>query len=152
MTWNIQYTTFAAALLAMAACDADVRSREGDGVPPTTPQSEVNGVMLNSFRLNSFRLNSFRLNSFRLNGDPGTGDYIEIVDIDLPGKAEAEHGSVQGSTLYISTTDGEILGRDELEGTVFSFTVQENDVADRPRGPDRRRTPADGQRDRSEEA
>jgi hypothetical protein len=128
MTWNIKQTACAAALLAMVGCDAQVESRDGDGVPPLTPQGEVNGVLLNSFRLNSFRLNSFRLNSFRLNGDPGTGDYIELADIDLLGKAEAEHSSVQGSTLYIETTDGKTLGRDQLAGTIFSFTVQENDV------------------------
>jgi len=128
MSWNIKYAACAAALLTMSACDAEVASREGNSEPTVTPQSELNGVLLNSFRLNSFRLNSFRLNSFRLNGDPGTGDYIEITDIDLPGKAEAEHSSVQDSTLYITSTDGEILGRDQIEGTVFTFTVQENDA------------------------
>ena len=128
MTWNIKQTACTVALLAVIGCDAQVEFREGDGGPPATPQSEVNGVLLNSFRLNSFRLNSFRLNSFRLNGDPGSGDYIELTDIDLPGKAKAEHSSVQGSTLYVKTTGGKLLGREQLEGTVFSFTVQENDV------------------------
>ena len=128
MTWNIKQTACAAALLAMVGCDAQVDPREGDGVPPLTPQGEVNGVLLNSFRLNSFRLNSFRLNSFRLNGDPGSGDYIELSEIDLPGKAKAKYSSVQDSTLYIKTTDGDLLGRDELVGTVFSFTVREDDL------------------------
>ncbi len=129
MTWNIMHTACTAALLAMVGCDAQVESREGQGDAPAIPQSEVNGVLLNSFRLNSFRLNSFRLNSFRLNGDPGTGDFIELTDIDLPGKDEAADSSVDGSTLHIETTDGELLARGELTGTVFGFTVKENGAA-----------------------
>ena len=129
MTWNIKQTACAAALLAMVGCDAQVESSGGDSEAPRSLESELNSFRLNSFRLNSFRLNSFRLNSFRLNGDPGTGDFIELTDIDLPGKDEAADSSVDGSTLYIETTDGDSLGRAELTGTVFEFTVQENGVA-----------------------
>lgn len=128
MTLHIKQSVCAAALLALAACDAEVATREGEVDPGTTPNTEANGVLLNSFRLNSFRLNSFRLNSFRLNGDPGTDDFIEIADINLPFKGEVEFSWVEGSTLLVQTDEGEVYGGGALEGTTISFTVQENEV------------------------
>jgi hypothetical protein len=114
--------------MTLAGCDADVQPREILTDPGVTPTSEENGVLLNSFRLNSFRLNSFRLNSFRLNGDPGTDDYIEIAEIDLPGHASAKYSWVEGSNLHIKSTWGQVLDGSELEGAVFAFEVQEDGV------------------------
>src|SRR5687768_16210161 len=113
MAWGITRKRSGAAivlsslsLLSLAACDAEVSPREGD--EGYIPNSESNGVLLNSFRLNSFRLNSFRLNSFRLNGDQGSEDFIEIVDVDLPGKAGVEHSWIEGSELHFATTSDKV--------------------------------------------
>jgi hypothetical protein len=118
----------AAIVLGLTACDTDVSSREGED-EGYIPNMEANGVLLNSFRLNSFRLNSFRLNSFRLNGDQGTEDFIEIVDIDVPGKAAVEHSWIDGSELNIVTTADKVLSGSELEGTTITFHVQEDGVS-----------------------
>ena len=127
MAWGITRGLIGSAMvLAMVACDAEVSPREGDD--GFIPNSEVNGVLLNSFRLNSFRLNSFRLNSFRLNGDQGTGDFIQMTEVDLPGKAGVAHSWVEGSELHFATTSDKVLSGDDVEGTRLRFVVRENDA------------------------
>lgn len=138
MAWKTTQRAYMAVMLGFAGCDEPPEPPGPPGPPAPTdapadvegdagvlPDMQENGVLLNSFRLNSFRLNSFRLNSFRLNGDAGTGDFIQIVDVDLPGGHQAEHAWLAGSTLYVETTKHKVLGGKHLKHLEVTFVVSE---------------------------
>ncbi len=132
MAWQTTQRALAAAVvLALAGCDdaaLEPRDAPGDvdeGVA-TVPGVEGNGVLLNSFRLNSFRLNSFRLNSFRLNGDPGTDDFIQIIDAHVKGGHDIKRAWLQGSELVVETNKHKKIGGKQLKHTRVTFLVSED--------------------------